>query len=109
MNNKTFNQRVLEIVKQIPSGYVMNYGQIARLAGNPLASRAVGYALHKFDLTPWHRVVFKDGSLPCLGLTSNTQRQLLEKEGIEFLDNGKVDIKKHLYDAAEIEAKLVGW
>ena len=42
-----FYNRVYEIVKQIPKGKVATYGQVALLAGNPRASRAVGYALHR--------------------------------------------------------------
>lgn len=37
----TFRERVYQITKQIPKGKVVTYGQIARLAGNPKASRAV--------------------------------------------------------------------
>ena len=44
---KNFNQRVFAIVRRIPRGKVMNYGQTARLAGSPHAARAVGYALHQ--------------------------------------------------------------
>lgn len=53
---KNFNQRVFAIVRRIPRGKVMNYGQTARLAGSPHAARAVGYALHQAraeDNVPW--------------------------------------------------------
>lgn len=63
---KNFNQRVFAIVRRIPRGKVMNYGQTARLAGSPHAARAVGYALHQAraeDNVPWQRVVYKDGGM----------------------------------------------
>ena len=57
-----FFQQVYEIVQKIPVGCVATYGQIARLCGNPRASRAVGYALHvnpllgKFPVIAWSPV-----------------------------------------------------
>ncbi|MEG2881948.1 MAG: MGMT family protein, partial [Christensenella sp.] len=41
-----FFQTVYTVVCKIPRGCVASYGQIARMCGNPRASRAVGYALH---------------------------------------------------------------
>ena len=59
-----FKQRVYEIVKQIPKGRVMTYGQIAALCGSPLAAKIVGGVAHWGDPSlPWQRVVMKDGSL----------------------------------------------
>ena len=43
----TFYERIYEAVQQIPRGRVSTYGQIALLAGNPRAARAVGWALHR--------------------------------------------------------------
>lgn len=61
-----FFQQVYEIVQKIPVGSVATYGQIARLCGNPRASRAVGYALHVNPLPgkiPCHRVVNRSAGL----------------------------------------------
>ncbi len=62
--NLSFKERVQEIVRQIPKGRVMTYGQIALLCGNPKASRIVGGIAHfgNPDL-PWHRVVNIRGGL----------------------------------------------
>ena len=38
--------KVYQVVKQIPIGYVATYGQIAEAVGNKRLSRVVGYALH---------------------------------------------------------------
>lgn len=87
--------RVYEIVKQIPCGKVATYGDIATALGNKRLSRQVGWALHANPMPiiiPCHRVVFKDGSLAknfAFG-GSDTQKQLLQKEGIEFDDKGRV-------------------
>jgi methylated-DNA-protein-cysteine methyltransferase-like protein len=94
----SFNNKVYEIVCQIPEGQVATYGQIAFLAGNRRASRAVGYALHRNPhqhKVPCHRVVFKDGSLTdafCFG-GKILQRQLLEGEGVQFTEDGRVDMR----------------
>ena len=94
-----FNQRVYEIVKQIPAGKVTSYGEVAKAIGAPRASRQVGWALHAnpaFGEIPCHRVVFKDGSLTdgfAFG-GRDVQRSLLEGEGVRFTGDGKVDMKK---------------
>ena len=103
---KNFNHRVYEIMRHIPSGKVMTYGQIALLTGNAHASRAVGYALHQIaeeDNLPWQRVVFKDGSLAF----ALTQYNLLKAEGIRFDQERKVKMSQHLWlSNAEIETIL---
>jgi len=89
--------RIYEVTKQIPRGKVSSYGFVAFLAGNPRASRSVGFALHRNPLPgiiPCHRVVFKDGSL-CSGFAfggADVQRKLLENEGVLFLPDGRVDM-----------------
>ena len=97
---KNFNQKVYEIVMSIPKGYVMYYGQISKLAGNPKASRAVGYALHANpdpENIPCHRVVFKDGSLTPAFVFGGIDRQyrLLKNEKIRFSKDKKVNMSKH--------------
>lgn len=97
---KTFNQYVYEIVAKIPYGHVMSYGQIARLIGNPRASRAVGYALNGAPHTlPCHRVVFKNGALSPAFIQSgkNVQYTLLRAEHVTFTKNKCVKMDKHLW------------
>ena len=82
----TFRHQVEELVGQIPSGRVMNYGQLAALAGRPRAARQVGGLAHFGNPSlPWHRVVFADGRLAA-GYPGGRQNQyhLLKKEGIKF-------------------------
>ena len=93
-------EKIYEVVKTIPKGTVATYGQVALLAGNPLWSRVVGYALHNKPASlaiPCHRVVNREGRLaPSFAFGSDEiQRQLLESEGIVFEPNGKVDLKKY--------------
>lgn len=92
-----FFDRVYTMVEQIPCGMVATYGQIATLVGAPRSARYVGYALHanpRPGEIPCHRVVFADGSL-AKGFAfggPDVQRQLLEAEGVSFLDDGRVDL-----------------
>lgn len=91
-------QRIWAVVAGIPRGCVLNYGEVARLAGLPGRARMVGRALGrapKAMALPWHRVVnaqgaisFKAGSKP-----HRTQREKLEAEGVEFV-KGRIDLDR---------------
>lgn len=88
---------IYEQVRQIPKGRVASYGKIAMLAGNHRWARVVGYALHVNPdpaKIPCHRVVMKDGRLtPGFAFGGEEkQRELLTKEGIGFLPDGRVDM-----------------
>lgn len=93
-------RKIYEVVKTIPKGKVASYGQVAAMAGNPRWSQIVGYALHSNpspDEIPCHRVVRKDGRVAksfAFG-GENVQRMLLEGEGVTFIDEFTVDMKKH--------------
>jgi methylated-DNA-protein-cysteine methyltransferase-like protein len=89
---------IWDIVRRIPRGQVTTYGQIARLAGLRRRARFVGYALHHLPPgmpVPWHRVMNARGmiSFPAGSEHYKRQRQLLEREGVKFMD-GKVDLKR---------------
>lgn len=96
-----FTQRVIDIIKKIPEGRVMTYGQIAREAGSPRAARQVVRVLHsmsrKYQL-PWHRVINSKGQIG-LQDEESYQDQLLsiESEGIEVGMNGVIDLEKYQY------------
>lgn len=92
---------IYDVVKQIPYGKVATYGQIAFLAGNPRWSRVVGYALHVNpdpDNIPCYRVVnhFGEPSSAFAFGGVNRQIELLENEGVTFID-GRVDMNKHIW------------
>ncbi len=101
MAEKTFYDKIYEAVMQIPFGKVATYGQIATMAGNGGAARAVGNALHinpAPDVIPCYRVVNAKGLLaPHFAFGGeDRQKELLEAEGIEVIDN-KVDLSKYQY------------
>ncbi|MCA0990940.1 MGMT family protein [Pseudalkalibacillus hwajinpoensis] len=97
-----FTKNVVTIIKKIPPGKVMTYGQIAKCAGSPRGARQVVRVLHtmsrKHEL-PWHRVINAKGEI---GLKSEDgyidQKMMLEGEGIVFLPNSKVDLTIYRYD-----------
>ena len=96
-----FTNSVIKIIKQIPKGKVTTYGNIAILAGNPRSARQVSWILHssskKYDL-PWHRVINSKGLIAMKSVDGkNTQKELLEKEGVEFISDFKVNLKKFLW------------
>ncbi len=102
----TFYQRVYDLVRQIPYGRVMTYGQIAVLLGKPTASRAVGYALHRTpngQQIPWQRVINSQGKISPRGAGDKLhepplQRVLLESEGIEFNALGKIRLEQYRWE-----------
>ena len=88
----TFYDRIYRAVQQIPRGRVATYGQIAAMAGNGNAARAVGNALHinpAPGVIPCHRVVNARGRLaPGFAFGGeDEQRRLLEAEGVEVVEN----------------------
>lgn len=101
--NKEFRERVYDVVRQIPRGRVMSYGQIAALCGNPRAARIVGGIAHWGDPDlPWQRVVMHDGSL-APGYPGGTagHAEVLRAEGVEISDDFKVvDMAKRLWQPA---------
>ncbi len=95
-----FFEEVYKVVKRIPEGKVATYGDVARSAGSPRASRQVGWALHSNPepgVIPCHRVIFADGSLTdgfAFG-GREVQKALLEAEGVEVSDDFTVDLEKY--------------
>ena len=90
---------IYDVVCQIPPGRVATYGQVAMLAGNPRWSRVVGYALHvnpEPGVIPCHRVVKRDGAVsPAFAFGgANRQVELLQNEGVEFIDASHVDMAR---------------
>jgi alkylated DNA nucleotide flippase Atl1 len=78
-------QRIIELVRKLPEGFVTTYGDLCpeapRLSGRVLATT-------KEKGLPWHRVVHADGSF----VKGDRQRRLLRKEGIPFAGK-KVDME----------------
>ena len=89
-------ESVFVLVRMIPSGRVMTYGQVASSLGSRLSPRAVGWILHRCpDDVPWQRVVNASGACSTDRLPDfpqGLQRAMLEDEGVDFRDNGTLDL-----------------
>lgn len=94
-----FTEEVLITVQNIPSGKVMSYGQVARLAGNARGARQVVRILHsmsqKYNL-PWYRVINAQGRI-CIAneIHGAIQRELLQSEGVVVSVDGSIDLDKY--------------
>ena len=97
--------RILDVVRSIPRGRVMTYGQVAAVAGLPRGARVVGYALRGSKNVPWQRVV----GLRRRGWAQITikdpigaarQKILLEKERVVFTRDEAIDLERYGADAS---------
>jgi methylated-DNA-[protein]-cysteine S-methyltransferase len=88
-----FQEKVFQVVKQIPKGKILTYKSVAQKAGSPKAYRAVGNILNKSaswrTKIPCHRVIKSDGRIGGYRYGKNKKASLLKKEGIK-LKKGKV-------------------
>jgi O-6-methylguanine DNA methyltransferase len=79
-----FTARVLRIVRRIPPGKVVTYGDVAALAGRPGAARAVGTIMSRAVVPglPYHRVVAANGRIGGYGGSESLKASLLRAEGV---------------------------
>lgn len=82
------------LVRQIPPGRLMTYGQVATVLGSPRGARAVGYAMFfvRGGDVPWHRVVNARGMISFGGEVDRPplQREMLQAEGVRFDDAHRI-------------------
>lgn len=92
-----FQTCVLEIVRAIPRGRVLTYGQVAVMVGTPRGARQVGRILYFYGRrAPWQRVINRYGGLSTYKVGSGAeQRALLKKEGVKFRADSTIDLKKY--------------
>ena len=97
--SSNFYKKVYELVKKIPRGKVVSYGQVAALLGKPRSARLVGWALAKCPTdVPWQRVINRQGmiSIENMNAPKELQAELLTKDGVKVLhkeNNWWVDLK----------------
>lgn len=102
LETKPFFQRVYALVAMIPPGKVITYGAIAAALGSPKSARTVGWAMRAAPKElglPCHRVVNRSGILAPEPVFSGKylQRMMLEAEGVVFLADGRIDMRKCLW------------
>jgi methylated-DNA-protein-cysteine methyltransferase-like protein len=104
MNEKTYTQRVVEVVTGIPRGKVATYGQLAAMAGNPRGARQVVRVLASLSIKeglPWHRVINAKGTVSLTGAGFDEQKARLAAEGVAVDGRGAVDLKKYQWRPEE--------
>ena len=79
-----FARRVLALLRRVPPGRVVTYGDLARLAGRPGAARAVGNIMREAPEPglPYHRVIAAGGRLGGYGGQEGLKQALLRQEGL---------------------------
>ena len=102
-----YRERVYEIVRRIPTGRVMTYGQIAEILGEGYTPRTVGFVMHAADelSVPWQRVINSQGACSTgrVILPPDKQQRLLETEGIEFDSKGRCNLERYRWTPEEFE------
>jgi methylated-DNA-protein-cysteine methyltransferase-like protein len=104
----SFFEAVFEVVRQIPKGKVTSYGAIAEALGTKGSARMVGWAMNQSHFVkpavPAHRVVNRQGRLSGKMHFSPPERmqELLEKEGIQIVEDQIIDFQKHFWDPNEM-------
>lgn len=118
-----FAKQVTRIVKLVPKGKVVSYGQVALILGMPRAAREVGWALNsleeeveEIDL-PWWRVINNKGLISIKGTKwhdKSLQKKLLQAEGIDVSNDLIVDMSKYRFlpdqkfiEKLELDGKIV--
>lgn len=95
-----YRERVFKLVRRIPRGRVMTYGQVAAILGEGYTPRTVGFVMHSAegDL-PWHRVINAQGACSTGGLLlpSNKQQLMLEREGVKFDERGRCNLQLYVW------------
>lgn len=99
-----YRERVYRIVRKIPGGRVMTYGQLAEILGDGYTPRTIGFVMHgSDDKTPWHRVVNAQGgcSTGRIVIPHDKQQRMLEHEGVKFNDRARCELREYLWIPSE--------
>lgn len=102
-----YRERVYAIVRRIPRGRVMTYGQIALILGQGYTPRTVGYVMHAAgdEGVPWQRVINSQGACSTgrFVLPPDKQQRMLEAEKVEFNEKGRCDLSVYRWVPPEYE------
>jgi len=104
VNSPGYRERVFEIVRRIPTGRVMTYGQLAEILGEGYTPRTVGFVMHAADDTvPWQRVINSQGACSTgrVILPVDLQQRMLESEGVVFNEKGRCDLSRYRWTPEE--------
>ena len=109
--DRQYRERVYKIVRRVPRGRVMTYGQVAYMLGEGYTPRTVGFVMHGADErnTPWQRVINSQGkcSTGRIVLPPDKQQRMLEREGVKFDQSGRCDLEIYLWRPRGRKTKAV--
>ena len=87
------------LVRRIPRGRVMTYGQISTWLDSRLSPAAVGWAMSASpEDVPWQRVVNASGGCSTArrpDMPPGLQQALLEQEGVAFRADDTLDLERY--------------
>ena len=105
MAESEFTKGVVRVVRSVPFGRVVSYGQVAVYLGFPRAARGVGWVLRqtKREELPWWRVVNNAGRISIKNWEhpAEEQRERLRSEGVEVGEDFSLEIEKYRFQAGE--------
>ena len=96
----SFDEKVWQLLEQIPKGKITTYNEIAKKIDNPKATRAVGNACNKnpnAPQVPCHRVVSSNGKIGNYAFGLDRKVQILAKEGIQVKSGKIIDFEEKLF------------
>jgi methylated-DNA-protein-cysteine methyltransferase related protein len=108
VNSPGYRERVFEIVRRIPSGRVMTYGQLADILGEGYTARTVGFVMHAAgDAVPWQRVINAQGACSTgrVVLPPDLQQRMLESEGVVFNAKGRCNLDRYRWTPEEYDGE----
>lgn len=95
---------MLDIVDQIPRGFVLGYGDVAEMIGSG-GPRQVGQVMARYGhLVAWHRVIYGNGRLPSGHEVEAAAK--LRAEGVRFRaptthGHEQIDMTQHRWQGAQ--------
>lgn len=96
-----YTERVIAVIRSVPEGTVMTYGQVARLAGSARSARQVVRILHSLSAKhqlPWHRIINAKGEIRNSDDESvELQHFLLRAEGVLPGPDGRISLEQYQY------------
>jgi methylated-DNA-[protein]-cysteine S-methyltransferase len=111
LGGTTFQQQVWLMLRTIPTGTVLTYGQLAERLGKPTASRAVGLANSQNPISivlPCHRVIGANGQLTGYAGGLERKRWLLAHEGVTFGESTNYPMREQEIGEQKISEQKLG-
>ena len=96
-----FRARVYEVVRAIPHGKVLTYGDVAHRVGAPGAARQVGWSLASLpedEDVPWWRVINHRGAVSLRVPGAQEQVARLRSEGIRVTTDGRLELELYRWE-----------